>query len=62
MNLVQCAHSPNTKAECVTELLCTLPFRRYESSCMKLYWLISDLIPKKSEKSKFSKNIFTKVV
>ena len=30
MDLVQCAHSPNTKAECVTELLCTLPFRRYD--------------------------------
>ena len=66
MNLVQCAHSPNTKAKCVTELLCTLPFRRYDSLCMKLYWLISDLIPKKSEKNskiseEFSKNVLLKL-
>ena len=37
MDLVQCAHSPNTKADCVTELLCTLPFRRYNSSLQKYF-------------------------
>ena len=37
MDLVQCAHSPNTKADCVTELLCTLPFRRYNSSLQRYF-------------------------